>query len=425
MRKSAVAVAIAVIASGLLAVPAPAAPGFEPDPSWQANNMVRALRFGPGAIYLGGAFTRMRPAGAAPGAGEVVRNGAAAVSRTTGDLLAWNPNVQGTVFAIAISGSTVYLGGSFTSVRTQTRTNLAAVNATTGAILPWNPTTNGPVRELEIGPNGSIFIGGSFTRVSGASRQRIAEIRPNGTVAPFHTNIGQIDGLCPPRCSPVVFTIDFSTDGDTVFFGGHFGTVNGVGRNEVAAVPIGNGAQTLPWDPDVYADQNCPTCQPAETHRVYNMIVTSDKVYMCGGFWRVWHGTRRAYNVLVTNLTTGQPDPNFQAGDDGDTTGCDLRGGILYLGGHFNYVGRKCSQNPGGASGTCFEDPASTVRHHVAAVDAQTGRILAWDPTANAHTGVWTIAATTTTAAFGGHFTRMGGRASQHFARYVTNLPTL
>jgi hypothetical protein len=425
MRKTAVAFAIAVIVTGLLAVPAPAAPGFAPDPAWQANDIVRAIRFGPGSIFIGGPFTRMRPSGAAPGVGEVTRNGAAAVSRSTGDLLSWNPNVQGTVYAIAISGSTAYLGGSFTSVRGQPRANLAAVDSTTGQILPWNPGTNGPVRELEIGPAGTVFVGGAFTRVNGASRQRIAEVRTNATVTPWHVNIGQIDGLCPPRCSPVVFTIDFSTDDDTVYFGGHFGTVNGLSRNEVAAVAITDGSQTLAWDPDVYADQNCPTCQPSETHRVYNLIITADKAYMCGGFWRVWHGTRRAYNVLVANLTDGRPDPNFQAGDDGDTTGCDLRGGILYLGGHFNYVGRKCSQNPSGGSGTCFEDPTSIVRHHVAAVDAQTGRVLAWDPTANSHTGVWTIVATADTAAFGGHFTRMGGRAADHFARYVTHLPQL
>lgn len=426
MRRTAVALAIAVIASGLLALPAPAAPGFAPDPAWQANNIVRAIRFGPGAIFIGGSFTQMRPSAAAPGSGEVTRNGAAAVSRSTGDLLAWNPNVNGTVFAIATSGSTVYLGGNFTNVRNQPRANLAAVDVTTGKILPWNPGTNGPVRELEIGPNGTIFVGGSFTRIAGASRQRIAEVRPNATVTPWHVNIGQVGGqLCPPRCDPVVFTIDFSTDGGTVYFGGHFGTVNGVGRNEVAAVPIADGSNTLPWDPDVYADQNCPTCQPAETHRVYNLMITADKAYMCGGFWRVWHGTRRAYNVLVTNLTTGAPDSTFRAGDDGDTTGCDLRDGILYLGGHFNYVGPKCSQNPTGGSGTCFQDPTSTVRLHVAAVDAQTGRILAWNPTANSNNGVWTIVTTAKTAAFGGHFSRMGGRSTDHFARFVTHLPAL
>jgi hypothetical protein len=367
----------------------------------------------------------MRPAGVAEGVGEVRRNGAAAVSRATGDLLDWNPNVHGTVFAVAVSGSTVYLGGNFDSVRAQPAANLAAVDATTGRLLSWGASANGVVRAIEIAPNGNIFVGGSFTRVNGASRQRLAEIRPNGAVTAWHPRVGQISGLCPPRCPPTVFTIDFSTDGDTVFFGGHFGTVNGTARNEVAAVGTGDGTNLLPWNPDVYADQNCPTCQPRETHRVYNIIITGTRAYMCGGFWQFSHGTRRAYNVLVTNLTDGRPDGTFAAGTDGDTPGCDLQRGILYLGGHFNYVGRRCSQNPGGGSSTCFQDPNSRVRHHVAAVDAITGRVLAWDPAANSNTGVWVILATAKSVTFGGHFTRMGGRSADHFARYVTNLATL
>ncbi len=424
MRKIVLAAVGALAAAGLTALPAPATPGFAPDPSWQANAIVRAVRFGPGSIFLGGAFTSMRPAGAADGVGEVTRNGAAAVSRRTGDLLRWNPNVHGTVFAIAVSGSTVYLGGKFDSVRNQAVSNLAAVNTVTGRLVAWDASANGVVRALEIGPNGDIFVGGSFTRLNGASRQRIGEIRPNGTVTSWHPRIGQLSGLCPPRCAPTVFTIGFSTDAATVFFGGHFGTVNGTNRNEVAAVAIDDGTNLMPWDPDVYADQNCPTCQPHETHRVYHLIITDTRAYMCGGFWQYAHGTRRAYNVLVTNLTDGKPDSKFAAGTDGDTPGCALQGGILYLGGHFNYVGKRCSQNPG-RSGTCFKDPGSAVRHHVAAVDAVTGKVLAWDPGANSNTGVWAIVATNKVATFAGHFTRMGGRSADHFARYIINVARL
>ena len=51
----------------------------------------------------------MRPPGAAAGTGEVTRNHAAAVNLTTGALLPWNPNVNGTVRALRVVGTTVYM----------------------------------------------------------------------------------------------------------------------------------------------------------------------------------------------------------------------------------------------------------------------------------------------------------------------------
>jgi hypothetical protein len=56
----------------------------------------------------------------------MTRNRAAAVW-TDGTLAAWNPNVNSTVNALAVSGSTVYLGGSFTTVGGNPQGNFATV----------------------------------------------------------------------------------------------------------------------------------------------------------------------------------------------------------------------------------------------------------------------------------------------------------
>ena len=417
MRKGVAALVLAVI--GAL-VPGVAHAGpYSPDPSYQANQIVRDAKFGNGAIYLAGEFTSMRPAGADPGTGEVTRNHAAAIDASTGALLPWDPNVNGVVYSLVVDGGTVYLAGKFTSVNGVARTNLAAVDATTAAVKSWNPKAGGAVRVIVKGPNGTFFIGGGFGTVNSQTRKRLAEITPAGTVTSWSVNVGQVSGFaCPPRCSPTVYTIDFSTDGQTVFFGGHFGLVNNVGRNQVAAVSITNGSTLLPWDPDVYADSNCPTCTTNETARVYHLIITANKAYMCGGFWKVYHGTRRAYNVLVTNLSNGAPDPVYSAGNDGDTPGCALRGNVLYFGGHFNYVGKICSQNPGGGATKCTVDNATT-RHHVAAVNATTGEVLAWDANANSNHGIWAIeAGPNGQMAFTGYFTRIGGSKQQMIAKY-------
>ncbi|MEO8476446.1 MAG: hypothetical protein ABI572_05260 [Actinomycetota bacterium] len=412
-----------VLAVSVALLPGVAIAGpYSPDPSYQADAVVRDAKFGNGAIYLGGEFTHMRPAGAAAGTNEVVRNHAAAIDAGSGALLSWNPNVNGTVYGVLVDGDTVYLAGKFTSVDGASRTNLAAVDATTAAVKSWNPRAAGVVRTIVKGPNGNLFIGGGFGSVNGQSRRRLAEITPSGSVTSWSVNVGQVSGFaCPPRCQPTVFTIDFSDDGGTVFFGGHFGLVNGVSRNEVAAVSINNGSTLLPWDPDVYAPANCPDCQTNETSRVYHLIITSNKAYMCGGFWNVWNQSKRAFNILVTNLTTGQPDPTFAAGDDGDTPGCELRGGVLYFGGHFNYVGPICSPNPpAGRNATkCTADNGSITRHHVAAVDATTGQLLGWNANANSNHGVWSIqSGPNGQMAFTGYFTTIGGSKQQMIAKY-------
>jgi hypothetical protein len=406
---------------------ASAAGPFAPDPSWQANSSiettVRAIAYSNTTMYIGGDFTRMRPPFAAPGTGEVTRNHAAAIDIATGDLLPWSPNVNGSVYAVEVVGSTVYLGGSFTQVNGVARKNLAAVSASTGDVLSWNPGAGASVREITEGPNGNLFVGGNFKSVAGSTRTFIAEITPSGTVTSWNPTIGQISGFaCPPRCTPVIFTITFSVDGSLVYFGGHFGTVNGTPQNEVAAVRIDNDQALQPWDPDPYADANCPLCTTNETSRVYTLIVTSNKAYMCGGFWKVFHGTRRAYNVLVTNLTDGAPDVTFAAADDGDTTGCALHNGVFYIGGHFDYVGAKCSPHPPGGGATKCTADNSTTRHHAAAVDAVTGDVLAWDPTANSSHGIFTIQEGPGMVGFGGYFTKMGKVDQQSIAMYKSRL---
>jgi hypothetical protein len=410
------AVAWAAVLIGGASGQAFAANPFPPSTSWQTNGTVRVITFSGNVMYVGGEFTTVRPPGAAPGSGEVKRQNVAAFNATTGAVLKWNPGANGTVRSIAAVSNRVYLGGSFTAVGGRARSNLAAVS-TGGQVAKWNPGANRSVFVIRLGPNGNLFVGGDFGKVGGLTRRHLAEIGRSATapVSAWGPTIGQITGFaCPPRCSPRVFTIAFSTNGKRVYFGGHFGLVNGVTRNEIAAVPIGDSSKVLAFNPNIYAAANCPACTTVETSRVYRIVPTATRIFTCGGYWKV-NGTKTSYNVSAFDPTSGSLLNSFTQQDDGDTPGCAMRQGVLYVGGHFNLAGPNCK--PGNTA------PCST-RHHVAAFDTADNTILPWNPGANSDHGLLAIANGGTRVGFGGYFTRMGGTNQQGFSLYqASRLP--
>ena len=166
-------------------------------------------------------------------------------------------------------------------------------------------------------------------------------------------------------------------------------------------------ATILAFNPDIYANANCPACTTIETHRVYTIIPTSDRVYTCGGYWQV-NANRRSFNVSSFDAHSGRLVSGFTQQDDGDTPGCTLRKGVLYVGGHFNVAGPGCQPNH---TGTC------STRHHVAAFDTRDNKLLGWNPDANSPHGVFTVAHSRRLVAFGGFFTRFGGHARSRWPR--------
>ena len=205
------------------------------------NGTVRiVVSYGAGGYYVGGDFTKV---------GALARAHIAHIRADGRVDRAWNPHANGVVSALAVAGSTVYVGGNFTSVGGQARNNLAGLNIRTGAASAFDPnptlgrdaeeaTTNGSVRALVVSGS-TMYVGGNLTSVGGQARDNLAAIDARtGVVAAWDPKArGGLGGIRA-----------LAVSGSTVYAGGAFSSLGGKVHN-LAAFDARNGAVTA-WNPN-------------------------------------------------------------------------------------------------------------------------------------------------------------------------------
>lgn len=213
------------------------------DTSWAPSpgpGGVNSMALSGTKLYVGGTFSSI---------GGTSRDRLAALSTSTGTASAWNPGFVGelnpSVHALAIGGSTLYVGGRFGMIAGATRSSLAAFDTGTDALTAWNPgAMTGPLGSAivyAIEPLGStVYVGGLFTSIAGAARSNAAALdttsasvtawAPNATESPFIANVTAIH-----------------PEGARVYIGGEFAKLAGVPRNVLGAVDATAGG-VLPFD---------------------------------------------------------------------------------------------------------------------------------------------------------------------------------
>ena len=132
---------------------------------------------------------------------------AVAVDTPTGRLVSASPATatphvrDGRVLSVVRVGNLIVLGGTFTSAVNNgagqpvlTRNRLLAFNATTGRIsTSFNPAPNGAVNVvLPAADRTSVYVGGTFTSIGGVARSRLARVRVSDGVVLSSFNAGAI-----------------------------------------------------------------------------------------------------------------------------------------------------------------------------------------------------------------------------------------
>jgi hypothetical protein len=203
-----------------------------------ANGRVNALAVSGGTVYAAGLFTSI---------GGQPRNRLAAVDASSGAATPWDPNPNDHVIALEVSGGTIYAGGWFTSIGGQPRYFIAAIDAATGAATAWNPDAGGYdcyVSALAVS-GGTVYAGGTFEAIGGQLRNNIAALdATTGAATAWNPDAGPNPDF---RHRANVQTLAVS--GGTVYVGGGFTTIGGQPRNNLAALDATTGAATA-WDPN-------------------------------------------------------------------------------------------------------------------------------------------------------------------------------
>ncbi len=353
--------------------------------------------------YIGGNFTKV---------GNFTRNKLARIKADGTVDPNWAPsNVTGSfstaathIIAIAVSGSTVYIGGNFTSVDGQERHGLAALNATTGQVTSWNPDASNIVRALAI-KGETVYVGGDFLSISGESRIFLAAIDiATGKLTSWNPGMERGDTV-DRRIFAVVVK-------DTLVFAG--------GQTILASFSITSGRRTA-WNPVIWQDF------PFGPTAVYALAVKGSTLYVGGSFPTI-NGIARpclaAFSIDSNTLLSWNPSASSAI------TAICLNGSTVYVGSynkiaaldettgqaaawtsHTSGLVHALATNSNGSvvyAGGNFRSIGGQSRNRLAALNAQTGIVHPWNPTATVNGNIYAIAVSSSNIYIGGAFTMVG-----------------
>ena len=401
------------------------------------GGMVTAIALSDSTLYVGGLFSTVN--------GSIARNHLAAFDATTGTVTDFDPNIAGSVSALAVSGSTVYVGGN----------GLAAFDATTGAATGFNPGVVGMVSALAVSGT-TVYAGGSFGNelaafdaVTGAPtsfypsisgddpNSRVWSIAVSGSTVYACGSFSTVNGSLP-RDNLAAFDASTGTAtsftaspggrctfvgafGSHVFIAGAFNSIGGVRRNGLAAIDLANG-QVTGFDPNlpgnffsfralavsgstVYvgggptgfaaldADTGTPTGGDLQIYGTVEALAVSGSTLYAGGYFSTVNGSITRNNLAAFDTATGAAtgfDPNVS----GMVSSLAVTGSTVYAGGYFSTVN------------------GATARNNLAAFDAATGAATSFDPNMNG--GVAALVVTDSTLYAGGYFTTVNGSTTRN-----------
>ena len=342
----------------------------------QLNAAPETLAYANGKLFAGGYFTSVTTA-----AGTETRNRLAAFD-TDGNLLPWNPGTDNLVISLAVSGTRVYVGGTFTGIGGGTGNTdtsyLAVVDADDGSVVPWPAVTLGPVAVIKI-HNGKIYVGGSFG-FSGSGTADVATggltaFEPDGSLAAWD---GYISG----------YVDDLAFVDDKV-----------IGAGEISAAGQIGGATTPRGNLVMFSDTGELQDWAPVTDGLVKTVAFNNGMLVAGG----WFGGAACCNQERNNLAVLGPTGallDWDTGTDGPVNALAIDGASVYVGGNFSTVTDTSGSNS--RTGIAALDTSGNVKPWLADTDGEVNALLVYGSTIYA----------------GGNFSTAGGVARANLAAF-------
>jgi hypothetical protein len=159
---------------------------------------------------------------------------AAATDTVSATPAAWTPYLNSAdsyVQQLVPSATTMYAVGTFTSIKDSAghafaRNNVVAFSLINGAVSSWLANANGTVYSAALSADGQwIYLGGTFSTVNGVSAGRLAKVS---------TSTGAVDRTFNARVNGAVRALQLV--GSHLLVGGQFTSIGGLSRAAMSSV---------------------------------------------------------------------------------------------------------------------------------------------------------------------------------------------
>jgi hypothetical protein len=283
-------------------------PGFNPS----CDGPVRALVLSGAKLFVGGGFSNL---GGQPCV-DLGKLDAVSGALDTSFNAAFPPAVGSAVTCLALSGTALYLGGSFSSLSGQTRVNLAKVDALSGALdTSFRSDADAFLWTLTL-TAGSLYVAGHFNHISGTALAKLAKLDPLSGLPDIAFNA---------QLSPTAYVRTLDFDGSYLYAGGSFAGIGGQSIPNLARLDPLSGA----------ADASFAA---GATNLVPALKLAGTKLYV--SVYDIPPGSPEARGRLL-RLDTGSGlyDSSFALWSGSMALSFGLAGSELAIAGGFNSVG--------------------------------------------------------------------------------------
>jgi hypothetical protein len=290
------------------------------------------------------------------------------------------PNGVVNVVRSAGDGTSVYVGGNFTSIGGVAVKNLARIRLSDGAVMTsFNAgSVAGAVNDLRLA-GGRLWVAGAFTHIAGNAQLGLATINPTtGAFTSFmrRTLSGQHHGGVT-----AVLKIDITSDARSLVLIGNFDMVDGVKKHQIAMLDIsGTTATVTDWQTAFYET----ACSASFNTYMRDIAFSPDDSYFVVVTTGAYGGAGTACDSGARFETASRGTaikPSWVNNTGGDTQlAVEIKDNVVYTGGHPRWQNNPFAGDKAGQG--------AISREGLAALNPLNGLPYSWNPTRTRGYGV-------------------------------------